>query len=116
MYELFSISDIGILPSLHEEFGFVALEMMMMKLPLIVGNTTGLAELISQKENGLVVNPGNNKDNNNPNEICEAVQTLLNDKLLRLRYAEAAREKFLSCYTVDLFRKRMLDFYNLSLK
>ena len=116
LYELFSISDIGILPSLHEEFGFVALEMMMMKLPLIVGNTTGLAELISQKENGLVVNPGNNKDNNNPNEICEAVQTLLNDKLLRLRYAEAAREKFLSCYTVDLFRKRMLDFYNLSLK
>ena len=116
LYELFSISDIGILPSLHEEFGFVALEMMMMKLPLIVGNTTGLAELISQKENGLVVNPENNKDNNNPNEICEAVQTLLNDKLLRLRYAEAAREKFLSCYTVDLFRKRMLDFYNSSLK
>ena len=116
LYELFSISDIGILPSLHEEFGFVALEMMMMKLPLIVGNTTGLAELISQKENGLVVNPENNKDNNNPNEICEAVQTLLNDKLLRLHYAEAAREKYLSCYTVDLFRKRMLDFYNSSLK
>lgn len=116
LYKLFSISDIGILPSLHEEFGFVALEMMMMKLPLIVGNTTGLAELISQKENGLVVNPENNKDNNNPNEICEAVQTLLNDKLLRLHYAEAAREKYLSCYTVDLFRKRMLDFYNSSLK
>ena len=32
LYELFSISDIGILPSLHEEFGFVALEMMMMKV------------------------------------------------------------------------------------
>ena len=116
LYELFSISDIGILPSLHEEFGFVALEMMMMKLPLIVGNTTGLAELISQKENGLVVHLKNSKDNNNPNEICEAVQTLLNDKLLRLRYAEAARKKFLACYTVDLFRKRMLDFYNSSLK
>ena len=116
LYELFSISDIGILPSLHEEFGFVALEMMMMKLPLIAGNTTGLAELISQKENGLVVHLKNSKDNNNLKEICEAIQTLLNDKLLRLHYAEAAREKYLSCYTVDLFRKRMLDFYNSSLK
>lgn len=112
LYELFSISDIGILPSLHEEFGYVALEMMMMKLPLIVSNTTGLSELISQKENGLVVSLENKKENNNPNEICEAIQSLLDNKPLRLCYAEAAREKFLSCYTVDLFQKQMLDFYN----
>lgn len=112
LYELVSISDIGILPSLHEEFGFVALEMMMMKLPLIVSNTTGLSELISQKENGLVVSLENKKENNNPNEICEAIQSLLDNKPLRLCYAEAAREKFLSCYTVDLFQKQMLDFYN----
>lgn len=111
LYELFSISDIGILPSLHEEFGFVALEMMMMKLPLIVGNTTGLAELVSQKENGLVINLKNSKDNNNLKEIREAIQSLLDNKPLCLRYAGAAREKFLTCYIADLFRKRMLDFY-----
>ena len=111
LYELFSISNIGILPSLHEEFGFVALEMMMMKLPLIVGNTTGLAELVSQKENGLVINLKNSKDNNNLKEIREAIQSLLDNKPLCLRYAGAAREKFLTCYIADLFRKRMLDFY-----
>lgn len=111
LYELFSISDIGILPSLHEEFGFVALEMMMMKLPLIVGNTTGLAELVSQKENGLVINLKNSKDNNNLKEIREAIQSLLDNKPLCLHYAGAAREKFLTCYIADLFRKRMLDFY-----
>ena len=115
LYELFSISDIGILPSLHEEFGFVALEMMMMKLPLIVSNTTGLAELISQKDNGLVVNLRRNKNKNILIEICEAIQSLLENKPLRLRYAEAARKKYLAYYTVDLFRKRMLDFYNSSL-
>lgn len=116
LYELFSISNIGILPSLHEEFGFVALEMMMMKLPLIVGNTTGLAELISQKENGLVVNMKNSKDNNNLKEIYGAIRLLLDNKPLRLYYAEAARDKFFTCYTMDLFRKRMLDFYNSNLK
>ena len=52
---MLSIGDIGVSPSLHEEFGFVALEMMMMKLPLIAGKTTGLSELVKNEKSGLLV-------------------------------------------------------------
>ena len=46
LYELFSISDVGVLPSLYEELGYVALEMMMMGLPVVVGNHSGLEEIV----------------------------------------------------------------------
>lgn len=42
--DLYSVADIGVVPSLHEEFGYVAIEMMMHRLPVIVNATTGLAE------------------------------------------------------------------------
>ena len=42
LYELYSISDIGVVSSVHEEFGLVAIEMMMHKLPVIVTDTGGL--------------------------------------------------------------------------
>lgn len=114
LYELFSISDIGILPSLHEEFGFVALEMMMMKLPIIAGKTTGLSELIYDGKSGILM-PIKIEANRNDNiellkygiEIC-----LGNNKDKLNEFAEEGRNNFLLQYSMTLFAKNMINLYD----
>lgn len=46
--EMYSIAELGIVPSKYEEFGYVALEMMSSGLSVILNNTTGLKELASR--------------------------------------------------------------------
>jgi glycosyltransferase len=55
LYELYSIADIGVVCSLHEEFGLVAIEMMMHALPVVVTKTSGLDEIVEDGVSGLKV-------------------------------------------------------------
>lgn len=48
--------DTLVLPSKNEAFGLVALETMSCGKPCIVSSTTGVAEIINKKENGLIFN------------------------------------------------------------
>jgi glycosyltransferase involved in cell wall biosynthesis len=48
LYEFYSITDADIVPSLYEPFGYVAVEMMMHALPLIVTATSGLNEVVDE--------------------------------------------------------------------
>ena len=111
LYELFSISDIGILPSLHEEFGFVALEMMMMKLPLIVGNTTGLAELVKDGESGILVPTQNKNKEFIMDSLQEAIHNLLINDAIRVQFAQRGRERFMQKHELTIFQQRMQQFY-----
>lgn len=45
LYDLYAISDIGVVPSFHEEFGYVAVEMASAKLPVLVNPIGGLKEI-----------------------------------------------------------------------
>ncbi len=54
--EIYELADFGVVPSLHEEFGYVALEMMMSGLPIIANNSTGLKELTNYGNDGLLYN------------------------------------------------------------
>ena len=44
--ELYQIADVGVVPSLFEPFGYVAVEMMMHELPVAVTATSGLNEVV----------------------------------------------------------------------
>ncbi|MBQ8529673.1 MAG: glycosyltransferase [Parabacteroides sp.] len=94
LYDLFSICDIGVLPSLHEEFGYVALEMMMMGLPLIVGKTTGLSELVVHEETGLLVSTVRN-------ELANTIEYLLQSPSVRYKLAKNARKEFIEHYCIN---------------
>lgn len=48
----------GLVPSLYEPFGIVALEVMAAGVPVIVGATGGLQEIVTHDENGLRAYPG----------------------------------------------------------
>jgi len=48
----------GLVPSLYEPFGIVALEVMAAGVPVIVGNTGGLAEIVTHGSDGIKASPG----------------------------------------------------------
>ena len=111
LYELYAISDIGVLPSLHEEFGLVALEMMMMKLPLIVGQTTGLSELVVHEETGLQAFSQKGDKERSISSLQTAITELLNDTDKRLRLAEQGRKRYLQHYSVERYAESMKIIY-----
>jgi 1,4-alpha-glucan branching enzyme len=48
----------GLVPSLYEPFGIVALEVMAAGVPVVVGDTGGLAEIVTHGRDGMKVAPG----------------------------------------------------------
>lgn len=113
LYELYSIADIGVVPSLHEEFGYVAIEMMMHRLPVIVNATTGLAEIIDHEKNGLHVMLKRGKQNllKSAKELSSALVRLSESPQLRIHLGKNARKKYLSHYAIRLFNQRMKSLY-----
>jgi glycosyltransferase involved in cell wall biosynthesis len=114
LYELYSIADAGAVCSLHEEFGYVAIEMMMYALPLVVTDTTGLAEIVIDEETGLKV-PINNVDGNrmvDVERLAEQINRLLDDRDWAQTLGKAGRERFLEKYKLNLFKAKILDVYN----
>ena len=106
LYELYSICDIGIVPSVHEEFGYVALEMMMMGLPIIVGKTTGLSELVKNNNTGIVI-PTNNSE-----RLAHSIATILDNEYLKYKISSNERKHFQEKYSFPFFQKKMLKFYS----
>lgn len=83
--EMYSIAEFGIVPSKYEEFGYVALEMMMSGLPVILNKTTGLEELakaaLSKTYNGdiqsltaQIADSLQNKKHEQTESICHRLQ------------------------------------------
>jgi glycosyltransferase involved in cell wall biosynthesis len=83
--ELLASADVFILPSFNEGLPMSMLEAMAWGLPVIVTPVGGIPEVISDQENGLLVEPGN------LDQIMHAMQALTNDESLRLQLGAAAR-------------------------
>lgn len=56
LYEFYQIADIGILPSLHEQCSYVAIEMMLHGLPVVSTDACGLKEMFSDIPENFRVN------------------------------------------------------------
>lgn len=108
LYELYAIAQAGVVPSLHEEFGYVALEMMANGLPIVVNNTTGLREIVNGGKYGTVFKFGQGNDIGS-----------LKEALLKALYApaeqsdpKATRQWIEERYSFDLFKKRIINAYH----
>ena len=84
--ELMSTFDLGVIPSLHEAFPRVAIEMMRMKVPVVSSGSTGLAELVKDGKTGIVTRQ------NNPEAIRDAIERLMADDQLRKHIIQQAYE------------------------
>lgn len=114
LYKLYSIADIGVVPSAHEEFGYVALEMIMNGLPVIVNECSGLAEIIEDGYNGLYVSITKETADDEKlsvNALSEKIFCLLTDKVLRQKFRKNGRLRFKERYSREAFIEKMLNFY-----
>jgi len=72
--DLYEISDVFVLPSLHETFGLVLLEAMSHKKPIVATKTFGAIELVKTGFNGLLV------EQRNPEQLAAAIVKILSRK------------------------------------
>jgi len=108
-YDFLSMSDIGILPSLYEEFGYVALDMMMVGLPLVVGNNSGLEEIVRHNENGYVLNLRQSSEERKYNirEIERILKLLINSPFICKKWGENSRKIFEKTFQLSIYNNNL---------
>lgn len=102
--ELLAASDIFVFPSLHENLSNALLEAMASGLPVIATSVGATPEVIS-RGGGILVNPSA------PGELRSAVQTLVDDEVLRAEMGARARETVEDRYTVEHMTRRLAEVY-----
>ena len=114
LFDLYHIADIGVVCSMHEEFGLVALEMMMHALPLIVTDVGGLKELIEDNQTGLKVplKRINKKRAVDTVALKKQICYLLENQDVAFKLGQNARKVFIQKYEYTHFKKKMLNLYN----
>jgi len=84
--KIIPVCDLLILPSISESFGLVLLEALACGKPVIGSNIPGIREIINDKV-GLLVNP------NNPQEIADTIDLLLDDNDLKEKFKKNSRNR-----------------------
>jgi glycosyltransferase involved in cell wall biosynthesis len=85
--QLLAISDMFVLPSLHEGMPMALLEAMAAQLPVIATAVDGTNELVVDGETGLLVPPAD------PTALSQAILTLLNDPDRRHQMGQKGYER-----------------------
>lgn len=108
IYKFYKIADIGVLPSFTEQCSYVAIEMMMFGLPIIGTDSTGLAEMIDENENGYKIELQEKEEDVILSEsvLAEKIIKLLNSPY-RKRFGQNSRDKFLKNYTVSSMQNKL---------
>ena len=112
LYELYQIADVGVMPSLYEPFGYVAVEMMMYELPIVSTATSGLNEVINETS-GLKIPIIDYSDRLEIDTelLAEKIIYLLQNPDKAKRQGDNARKLYKEKYSSEIFRTNMLAFY-----
>ncbi|MBI3615065.1 MAG: glycosyltransferase family 4 protein [Candidatus Omnitrophica bacterium] len=82
-----SVMDCFVVPSLREGFGLALVEAMAAGKPVVATNNGGPSEIIENGKSGLLVPPAH------PEELAQALLTLLKDSNWRREFAREGRER-----------------------
>lgn len=110
MIELLALSDLLVLPSFREAYGFVVVEGLWAGLPVMVSKYCGCwPETVEEGENGWLIDP------DHPVEIRKAIRQALQMSPLQLeayrqRSLAIARERFDTPRVVNRFLDQLLSF------
>jgi len=113
LYDLYSVADIGIMPSFTEQCSYVAIEMMMHGVPLIASTSTGLKEMVEDGVTGLhiLVEEHSDKVEIDNALMAEKMLYLLQHPDERQRLGANARNRYERLYSSEIFRQNMINFY-----
>jgi glycosyltransferase involved in cell wall biosynthesis len=111
LYEMiYPRTDVFVMPSRAEGFGFTNVEALSFGLPVISSRVGAIPEVIEDGVTGLLVPPGD------VDSLVSAMDRLATDRLLRLRMGIAARSAFLARFTLDRFRARLGCIYQTAIR
>ena len=112
--EILCASDIFILPSLQEGFALSVIEAMAMKVPVIRTKTAGAFDQIRNNYNGILINPGSEKEIKNalimlienPN-LRESIRKNAYDSVIKKFSAVTMTESYIKIYKKILRAKKV---------
>ena len=112
LYEFYRMANVGVVPSLFEPFGYVAVEMMIHALPLVVTETSGLAEVVDDTC-GIVVPIVRLPDRIeiNVSILAQKIIYLLKHPVDANKLGQGGRRKYLREYASQIFGKNMIQLY-----
>lgn len=98
-------SDIFVFPTYYhnECFPLVLLEAMSYGLPCVSTDEGAICEIIDDGKTGYVV------EKNNPQQLADKLEVLINDAALRKTMGDAGKAKFEELYTVDKFEWNLFN-------
>jgi glycosyltransferase involved in cell wall biosynthesis len=102
---LYKISNILVCPSLYEPFGIVPLEGMINRVPVIVSDTGGMAEIVEHGRTGIKVPPGDVK------ALARSLESLLDDPAEARRLGSAGFDRANQAYSWDNVAERLDSLY-----
>lgn len=98
-------SSVFVCPSLSEPFGIVNIEAMACGIPVIASNTGGIKDIIRNKKDGILVPV------NNPEELANAIQFLLDNEEIRNKLGINGRKKVEMEYSLDSIANKLIKIY-----
>jgi glycosyltransferase involved in cell wall biosynthesis len=102
----YEAADVFVCPSVWQEpFGMVLLEALAYEKPVVASDVGGIPEIIKDKVNGLLVTP------NNPNQIANAVTSLLENTEFASILGKSGRKIVQEKYNFKAVGKRCLEIY-----
>jgi glycosyltransferase involved in cell wall biosynthesis len=105
---MMSAIDILTFPSHKESFGYILLEAMAMRLPVVASNSGAVPEIVIEGETGFLVPP---KD---ANPLTEKIMILLQDQSLRENFGLAGRKRVEKYFLIDSFIEALEGHYKIS--
>lgn len=103
--ELLQLFDIYVLPSLWEGMPMVLLESLAAGCPVIATDVGGVSKVIKHGENGLLA------QSKNPQQLAEAIVSLLADSTLRDQFAARGLEIFKNKFSSDIMTRNYERLY-----
>lgn len=102
--KLLSKADVFVLPSYNEGLPMALLEAMSWGLPVITTPVGGIPEVVTHKETGWLVNPGDVE------QLAKAVQSLIESESLRLELGTAARSRIIPL-DIKIYSRSLYELY-----
>lgn len=98
-------ADIFIQPSYSEGFSFAVLEAMASGLPVITTNVGAMSEIVSDGENGFLIEPGDYE------MLYKKISQLIEDENLRRDMAKRSIEKVENKFNIERIAKKLGDIF-----
>lgn len=107
LYDMYRISDLGILFSFHEQCSYVAIEMMMFNLPIVTTDSTGLKEMFPGYKYVCSVQYDQFKPYLRMNECKNNII-----ELLEIGGDNSIRKIYKEMFDLNIIKSQILSFYH----